>query len=31
MKKILWSERIKKAPWFFTIEPYLRPQDQPNF
>ncbi len=29
MKKILWSERIKKAPWFFTIEPYLRPQDQP--
>ena len=29
MKKILWSERIKKAPWFFTIEPYLRPQDKP--
>ncbi len=29
MKKILWSERIKKAPWFFTIEPYLRPQDNP--
>lgn len=29
MKKILWSERIKKAPWFFTIEPYLRQQDNP--
>ncbi len=29
MKKILWSERIKKAHWFFTIEPYLRPQDNP--
>ncbi len=29
MRKILWSERIKKAPRFFTIEPYLRPQDEP--
>ncbi len=29
MKKVLWSERVKKAPWFFTIEPYLRPQDKP--
>jgi hypothetical protein len=29
MKKILLSERIKKAPWFFTIEPYLRQQDKP--
>ena len=29
MKKILWSERIKKAPLFFTIEPYLRQQDNP--
>jgi len=29
MKKILLSERIKKAPRFFTIEPYLRQQDQP--
>lgn len=29
MKKIRLSEKIKKAPWFFTIEPYLRSQDQP--
>ena len=29
MKKILWSERIKKAPRFFTIEPYMRTQDKP--
>lgn len=29
MPIIKWSEKIKKAPWFFTIEPYLRPQDQP--
>jgi len=29
MPKIKFSEKIKKAPWFFTIEPYLRQQDQP--
>jgi len=29
MRKILWSDRIKKAPWFFTIEPYLRQLDKP--
>ena len=29
MAKILLSEKIKRAPWFFTIEPYLRPQDNP--
>ena len=29
MPKIKFSEKIKKAPWFFTIEPYLRPSDQP--
>lgn len=29
MKRILLSERIKKAPWFLTIEPYLREQDSP--
>ena len=29
MKKILLSERIKRAPRFLTIEPYLRPQDTP--
>ncbi len=29
MKKIIFSERIKKAPRFLTIEPYLRKQDQP--
>ena len=29
MPKIFLSERIKKAPRFFTIEPYLREQDQP--
>jgi hypothetical protein len=29
MRKIKFSEKIKKAPWFFTIEPYLRKQDQP--
>jgi len=29
MKRILLSERIKKAPWFLTIEPYLRKQDHP--
>lgn len=29
MAKIRWSEKIKKAPWFFTIEPYLRQQDKP--
>ena len=23
------SERINKAPWFFSIEPYLRDQDNP--
>jgi epoxyqueuosine reductase len=27
MKKIIW--RIKAAPWFLTIEPYLRKQDHP--
>jgi Pyruvate/2-oxoacid:ferredoxin oxidoreductase delta subunit len=29
MKHILLSEKIKKAPPFLTIEPYLRPQDKP--
>jgi Pyruvate/2-oxoacid:ferredoxin oxidoreductase delta subunit len=29
MAKIKLSERIKKAPWFFSIEPYLREQDNP--
>mgnify|MGYP001823052433 FL=1 len=29
MLKIRLSETIKKAPWFFTIEPYLREQDKP--
>jgi len=29
MKKILLSEKIKKAPGFLTIEPYLRKQDHP--
>jgi len=29
MPKIRLSEKIKKAPWFFTIEPYLRQQDRP--
>jgi epoxyqueuosine reductase len=29
MKRILLSEKIKKAPPFLPIEPYLRPQDQP--
>lgn len=29
MKKILLSEKFKKAPRFLTIEPYLRAQDQP--
>lgn len=29
MKRILLSERIKKAPPPLTIEPYLRPQDRP--
>ena len=29
MPKIFLSERIKKAPRFFTIEPYLREQDEP--
>ena len=29
MKRILLSEKIKKAPPFLTIEPYLRPQDKP--
>ncbi len=29
MPKIKFSEKIKKAPWFFTIEPYLRQQDKP--
>lgn len=29
MKRILLSEWIKKAPWFLTIEPYLRKQDRP--
>lgn len=29
MKRILLSEKIKKAPSFLTIEPYLRPQDKP--
>jgi hypothetical protein len=29
MLKIRLSETIKKAPWFFTIEPYLRQHDNP--
>jgi hypothetical protein len=29
VKRILLSEKIKKAPSFLTIEPYLRPQDKP--
>ena len=29
MKRILLSEKIKKAPPFLTIEPYLRSQDKP--
>ena len=29
MKRILLSEKFKKAPWFLTIEPYLRYQDHP--
>ena len=29
MKKILWSEKIKKPPRFLTIEPFLRKQDRP--
>lgn len=29
MPKIRWSEKIRKAPWFFSIEPYLRQQDKP--
>lgn len=29
MKRILLSEKIKKAPPFLTIEPYLRLQDKP--
>lgn len=29
MKKIRLSETIKRAPCFFTIEPYLRRQDKP--
>ena len=29
MKRILLSEKIKKAPRFLTIEPYLRQQDHP--
>jgi len=29
MLKFRFSEKIKKAPWFFTIEPYLREQDHP--
>ncbi len=29
MKRILLSEKIKKAPPFLTIEPYLRRQDKP--
>jgi Pyruvate/2-oxoacid:ferredoxin oxidoreductase delta subunit len=29
MKRILFSEKIRKAPWFLTIEPYLRKQDHP--
>jgi epoxyqueuosine reductase len=29
MKRILLSEKIKKAPWFLTIEPYLRKLDHP--
>ena len=29
MKRIILSERITKAPWFLTIEPYLRQQDRP--
>ena len=29
MPRIRLSDKIKKAPWFFSIEPYLRPQDNP--
>jgi epoxyqueuosine reductase len=29
MKRFLLSEKIRKAPWFLTIEPYLRKQDHP--
>jgi ferredoxin len=29
MKRFLFSEKIKTAPWLLTIEPYLRKQDQP--
>jgi Pyruvate/2-oxoacid:ferredoxin oxidoreductase delta subunit len=29
MKRILLSEKIRKAPRFLTIEPYLRKQDHP--
>jgi ferredoxin len=29
MPAIRFSEKIKRAPWFFTIEPYLRQQDKP--
>ena len=29
MKRILLSEKIKKAPRYLTIEPYLRPLDKP--
>ena len=29
MKRLLLSDKIKKAPWFLTIEPYLRKQDHP--
>ena len=29
MSKIKFSERIKKAPWFFPIEPHFREQDDP--
>jgi hypothetical protein len=29
MNRFLLSEKIKKAPWFLTVEPYLRKQDHP--
>ncbi len=29
MKRILFSEKIKTAPWLLTIDPYLRKQDHP--
>ncbi|MEM8651453.1 MAG: 4Fe-4S dicluster domain-containing protein [Pseudomonadota bacterium] len=29
MKKIIWSERIKRPPWMLTFESYLRKQDHP--